>query len=61
METFGSFSGLLMNKNKTEGIWVGKFKHRKDKIKGKKKPLKHWVYILVTIKKNVKNITGKIK
>jgi hypothetical protein len=24
IETFGSFSGLLMNKNKTGGIWVGK-------------------------------------
>ena len=22
IETFGSFSGLLMNKNNTEGIWV---------------------------------------
>ena len=24
----------LMNKNKTEGIWVGKQKHSKDKIEG---------------------------
>jgi hypothetical protein len=24
IETFGSFSVLLMNKNKTGGIWVGK-------------------------------------
>jgi hypothetical protein len=31
---FGSFSGLLMNKNKTGGIWVGKLKHSKDKIEG---------------------------
>jgi hypothetical protein len=29
IETFGSFSGLLMNKNKTGGIWVGKLKHSK--------------------------------
>jgi hypothetical protein len=27
LETFWSFSGLLMNKNKTGGIWVGKLKH----------------------------------
>jgi hypothetical protein len=43
IETFGSFSGLLMNKNKTGGIWVGKLKHSKDKIDGIKwseKPIK---------------------
>ena len=34
IETFGSFSGLLMNKNKTGGIWVGKLKHSKDKVEG---------------------------
>jgi hypothetical protein len=33
IETFGSFSGLLMNKNKTGGIWVRKLKHSKDKIR----------------------------
>ena len=35
--------GLLMNKNKTGGIWVGKLKHSKDKIEGIKwyeKPIK---------------------
>jgi hypothetical protein len=32
IETFGSFSGLLMSKIKTGGIWVGKLKHSKDKI-----------------------------
>jgi hypothetical protein len=43
IETFLSFSGLLMNKNKTGGIWVGKIKHSKDKIEGIKwleKPIK---------------------
>ena len=43
IETFGSFSGLLMNKNKTGGIWVRKLKHSKDKIEGIKwseKPIK---------------------
>ena len=34
IETFGSFSELLMNKNKTGGMWVGKLKHSKDKIEG---------------------------
>lgn len=32
IEIFGSFSGLKLNKNKTEGIWIGKLKHSKDKI-----------------------------
>ena len=32
IEIFGSFSGLKLNKNKTEGIWIGKLKHCKDKI-----------------------------
>jgi hypothetical protein len=27
-------SGLLMNKNKTGVIWVGKLKYSKDKIEG---------------------------
>jgi hypothetical protein len=40
IETFGSFSGLLMNENKTGGIWVGKLKHSKDKIEGIK-----WIFL----------------
>ena len=24
LEIFGSFSGLLLNRNKTEGVWIGK-------------------------------------
>ena len=32
--TFGPFSGLLMNKNKTDRIWVRKLKYSKDKIEG---------------------------
>ena len=31
---FGSFSGLILNRNKTEGIWIGKLKNCKDKIGG---------------------------
>ena len=34
IEIFGSFSGLILNRNKTEGIWVGKLKHCKDNIEG---------------------------
>jgi hypothetical protein len=26
IEIFGSFSGLILNRNKTEGIWIGKLK-----------------------------------
>jgi hypothetical protein len=32
IEIFGSFSGLIMNKDKTEGLWIGKLKHCKDKV-----------------------------
>ena len=32
IEIFGSFSGLKLNRNKTEGLWVGKLKHSKDKF-----------------------------
>ena len=27
IEIFGSFSGLIMNKDKTEGLWIRKLKH----------------------------------
>ena len=36
IEIFGSFSGLILNRNKTEGIWIGKLKNCKDKIGGVK-------------------------
>ena len=32
IEEFGSFSGLKLNRNKTEGLWIGKLKHCKEKI-----------------------------
>ena len=32
IEMFGSFSGLKLNRNKTEGIWLGKLKHSRDKF-----------------------------
>jgi hypothetical protein len=31
IEIFGNFSGLMINRNKTEGLWIGKLKHSKDK------------------------------
>jgi hypothetical protein len=34
IEIFGSFSGLLLNRNKTEGVWIGKLKNCKYKIAG---------------------------
>ena len=43
IEIFGNFSGLMINKNKTEGLWIGKLKHSKDKeenIKWTNKPIK---------------------
>lgn len=43
IETFGTFSGLKLNREKTEGIWVGKLKSCKDKVGGvnfSEKPVK---------------------
>jgi hypothetical protein len=43
IEIYGSFSGLIMNKDKTEGLWIGKLKHCKEKVGGIKwtdKPVK---------------------
>jgi hypothetical protein len=31
IEIFGNFSGLMINRNKTEGLRIGKLKHSKDK------------------------------
>jgi hypothetical protein len=31
IEIFCTFSGLMINRNKTEGLWIGKLKHSKDK------------------------------
>ena len=32
IEIFGSFSGLILNRNKTEGIWIGKLKNKNKKL-----------------------------
>ena len=43
IEEFGTLSGLKLNKSKTEGIWLGKLKHSKDKyenISWNKSPIK---------------------
>ena len=58
IEIFGSFSGLIMNKDKSEGLWIGKLKLCKDKVgelNGQTNQLKLYGYILDMIKKNVKN------
>ena len=34
IQIFGSFSGLILNRNKIEGIWIGKLQNCKDKIGG---------------------------
>ena len=34
IEIFGNYSGLKLNKNKTDGIWLGRLKHCKEKIEG---------------------------
>jgi hypothetical protein len=31
IEIVGTFSGLMINRNKREGLWIGKLKHSKDK------------------------------
>jgi hypothetical protein len=38
-----TFSGLVINRNKTDGLWIGKLKHSKDKVENIKwtnKPIK---------------------
>ena len=43
IEICGNFLGLMINRNKTEGLWIGKLKHSKDKeenIKWTNKPIK---------------------
>ena len=32
IEIFGNLSGLKLNRSKTEGIWLGRLKHCKDKF-----------------------------
>jgi hypothetical protein len=32
IEIVGTFSGLMINRNKTEGLWIGKLRHSKDKV-----------------------------
>ena len=32
IDIFGTISGLVINRNKTEGLWIGKLKRSKDKV-----------------------------
>jgi hypothetical protein len=44
----GTFSGLMINRNKTEGLWIGKLKHSKDKVENIKwtnKPIKSFFFV----------------
>ena len=55
---FWFFSELIMNKDKTEGLWIGYLKHCKDKVWGIKwtdKPVKTLGIYFRHEKKNVKN------
>ena len=43
IEIFSTFSRLMINRNKTEGLWIGKLKQSKDKVENIKwtnKPIK---------------------
>ena len=43
IEIFCAFSGLMINRNKTEVLWIGKLKHSKGKVENIKwtnKPIK---------------------
>jgi hypothetical protein len=52
IEIFGSFSGLLLNRNKTEGVGIGKLKNCKYKIAGincTDKPIKSILMVYVRL------------
>ena len=41
IEIFGNFSGLMIDRNKTEGLWIGKLnKDKEEHIKWTNKPIK---------------------
>jgi hypothetical protein len=64
IEIFGSFSGLILNRNKTEGIWIGKLKNCKDKIRGIKwthNPVKALGIFFGRNKEACQKITGRRK
>ena len=59
IEIFGSFLGLVLNRNKAEGIWIGKLKNCKLKVLNRHRiRLKHKVNTLGITRKNVKTLTG---
>lgn len=58
IETFGSFWGLKLDRNKTEGIWLVNLKHYKDKFESNNHKDKverlGMNFGLILLKKNVK-------
>ena len=57
VRAFVQVSGLKLNKDKTEGLWLGRHVNRKDTfggITGIILLLRHWVCILHMMKKNRK-------
>ena len=44
IEIFGTFSGLMINRNKREGLWIGKLKHSKDKLEKNFQRKSHFLF-----------------
>ena len=56
IEFFGKHSGLKLNRNKTEGLWIRKLKTCNDQIRDihwSKEPIKVGMYIGIGKQKNV--------
>ena len=52
------FSGLRLNRSKTEGMWIGELKHSNDTMQRlcwMNKPVKAYKFILVKTQTNVKS------
>ena len=46
IEIFGTFSGLMINRNKREGLWIGKLKHSKDKLDKNFQRKSHFLFFI---------------
>ena len=55
-------SGLTLNHDKTEAIWLGTLRHRQDKLFDFQWPIKDLLeFILGTTQQTPTNLTGQIK